>query len=681
MHYAKTGIVITGLFSTLLLTGCFGDEPDPKETLDAFIEKWENNEFEDMYAMLTNDSKEAQSEGQFEERTGSLYDSMHSTELTIEAMYPDEDSEDSQQETEDSQYSVSLSITLSTEIGTIEFEEPITLALEESEEEESWAVTWDESLVYPAIEAEDTIEFQRSTPTRGQIFDRNGNGLAINGEVLDIGAVPGRIEDRDEFISEFSELTGVSEQTVESRLDQEWVTDESFVPIHTFPSSRLDWAEEDLRQIPGASYELNKGREYPYSETAAHLTGYIQDITAEQLGELKDEGYGTHDKLGQTGLERVFEDRLRGTSGGKISLKDNEGETKETILEEEPEHGEDITLTIDMDLQQEIFDEVGEDAGTASAIHPTTGEILALVNRPSYDPNQASFGFTSKQREEIDSDEDKPRLNRFAQIYSPGSTFKLLTAAIGLEEGTLDPNETLDVQGDSWQPEGSDWGGYEVTRVSDYGEPVDLRKALVYSDNIYFANQALNMGEDAFVNGAEAFGFGEDLPLPGLFNTSSLTGADGIRNDIQLADSGYGQGEIQMTPLHLGLTFTTIVNEGNMIQPILELDEEQGIWKESVMSAEHAELLQQDLVDVIEDSRGSGHAAAMDGARIAGKTGTAELKASQEEEGQEHGWFVAVDADEDPELLLVMMIDDVSDKGGSGYVVDKVATILDSNLR
>ncbi|MCM2676956.1 penicillin-binding transpeptidase domain-containing protein [Alkalicoccobacillus plakortidis] len=356
-------------------------------------------------------------------------------------------------------------------------------------------------------------------------------------------------------------------------------------------ASEIDWAEEELRQIPGASYKEVDGREYPYGEVAAHLTGYLRDITAEKLEEYKDKGYGPNDKLGQTGLERAYEDRLRGESGGTLYTKNADDEIEETILETEPEDGEDITLTINMDLQQEIFDEIGDDAGTATAIHPTNGQVLALVSQPSYDPNLAAVGFTSRQREDMET-EDNPLLNRFVQTYSPGSTFKLLTAAIGLEAGTLDPSETLDVQGKSWQPEGSDWGGYEVTRVHDYEEPVDLRKALVYSDNIYFAEQALNLGEDAFSSGAEDFGFGEELPLPAIFHTSSLTGDEGMRNDIQLADSGYGQGEILMNPLHLGLAYTTIVNQGNMIQPVLELDGESGIWKEAVMSQEHADLLQ-----------------------------------------------------------------------------------------
>ncbi|MEK4564002.1 penicillin-binding transpeptidase domain-containing protein [Alkalihalobacillus sp. FSL R5-0424] len=676
MRHTRKGLMVTGLATSLLLTGCFGDEPDPKETLNAFLENWSAEQYEEMYAKLDEATKQNISQDEYIERMTTLYEQMQANALQLEAVYP-EDAEEN--EPEEGVYTVPLNVEITTSIGELAFEEDISLTLEEQEEGEHWVVNWQDTLVYPSLSEGGGFELASIQPTRGEIFDRNGNGLAVNGEVLQIGSVPGRIEDREDFVSEFSEVTGVSRETIESRLDQSWVTDEAFVQIHYAPASQIDWAQEELRDgIPGASYEVHEGREYPYGESAAHITGYIRDITAEQLEEFKDQGYGPNDKLGQTGLERAYEERLRGKSGG-VLYTTNDGEREEAILETEAEDGEDITLTIDMELQQELSDEIGDDSGTATAMHPKNGQVLALVSKPTFDPNLAAVGFTQRQREDIDT-QDNPQMNRFAQTYSPGSTFKLLTAAMGLEAGTLDPNETMDVNGKSWQPEGSDWGGYEVTRVNDYGEPIDLRKALVYSDNIYFAQQALNLGEEEFTNRANEFGFGEDLPIP-LFHTSSLTAEGSMTNDIQLADSGYGQGQIQMNPLHLGLTFTTLVNEGNMIKPVLELDEESGMWKEGLMTPEHAELLQQDLVDVLEDSKGTAKAAAVEGVRIAGKTGTAELKATKDKPGQEHGWFVALEADDDPELLVVMMIDDVSDKGGSGYVVDKVASILESNLR
>ncbi|WP_185971124.1 penicillin-binding transpeptidase domain-containing protein [Alkalicoccobacillus porphyridii] len=675
MRRTKRGLMITGLFSGLFLTGCFGSEPDPTETLQTFIDQWNEQNYEEMYAMLSEASIE-ETQAEFVERIGNLYESMQLNTIQVEATFPEDDENSDIPEGE---YSAPLSVSISNSLGDVEFDQDIQLQLEELEDGDQWSVVWEDALVYPAYENGDRFNVTNSVPVRGELFDRNGNGLAVNGNIVNIGTVPERIEDREEFIEDFSDMTGVSRETIEARLDQSWVTDGAFVPIHSVPITELEWAEEELRSITGATYQMADGREYPYGATTGHLTGFLRDITAEQLEEYEELGYNSYDKIGQAGLESVFEERLRGKVGGALRLIDQGDEVKETLLETEPEAGEDITLTIDVELQEEIFNELGEDAGTATAMHPTNGQVLALVNQPSYDPNLRAAGFTSRQQQDIEANEDDPLTNRFSQTFSPGSTFKLLTAAIGLEAGTLDPAETIDVDGYSWQPEGAGWGGYSVTRVHDYGEPVDLRKALVYSDNIYFADQALNLGEDAFTEGAEAFGFGEELPLPELFNISTLTGEEGFRNDIQLADSGYGQGEIQMNPLHLGLTFTTIVNDGSIVKPLLELDEQEGIWKEGVMSAEHAELLQQDLIDVLEDSRGTATQAAVEGVRIAGKTGTAELKLSQEDDGKEHGWFVAVNVD-DPDFLLVMMVDDVSDKGGSGYVVDKAAEILQSNV-
>ncbi|MFS8580729.1 MAG: penicillin-binding protein 2, partial [Novibacillus thermophilus] len=424
-------------------------------------------------------------------------------------------------------------------------------------------------------------------------------------------------------------------------------------------------------------------RVYPYGEAAAHLTGYVGEITAEEWEELKEEGYRKDDVLGKSGLEQVFEERLRGEDGGVITIESEAGEEKEVIAEKEPRHGEDIQLTVDMVLQESLYNEMKGDAGTAVALHPKTGEVLALVNSPAYDPNAFVLGLSGEQWEEWEGDPKKPLLNRFAQLFAPGSAFKPVTAAIGLETGAIQPEGKRNITGKAWQADAS-WGNYTVRRVTDPGKPVNLRDAFVYSDNIYFAQTALDIGEEAFLEGAKGFGIGEKIPFAYPVKASQLAGEDGIQSEVQLADTGYGQGQVLMSALHLALTYTPLVNGGNMLAPQLEKSEgkpAQEVWKEQVISEETAELILSDLIDVVEHPKGTGREAKISGVTIAGKTGTAELKESQDDEtGTENGWFVAVDTD-DPSLLIAMMVEDVKDRGGSHYVVPKVKKVMGDFLR
>lgn len=336
--------------------------------------------------------------------------------------------------------------------------------------------------------------------------------------------------------------------------------------------------------------------------------------------------------------------------------------------------GQTVTLSIDANLQKLVYEQMKKDAGSAAAIQPLTGEILALVSSPSYNPNTFVKGISGTQYKQLSEDPKKPFLNRFTKTFSPGSAFKMLTAAVTIDGGVLNPDEQKPIKGLRWTKDAS-WGSYYVTRVHD-ASPVNLQSALTNSDNIYFAQAALELGKDKFAEASAKFGINEKLPLPYAFDTSQLYNKQ-IANDIQLADSGYGQGEVTMTSLHIALTYSALVNQGNIIYPSL-LKEDKGkekYWKPSAMKPETAELLKKDLVEAVKDPRGVGHGAAVPGKLIAGKTGTAELKKSKGEEGQENGWFVGFDA-ADPQLLVSMMIEDVKGRGGSGYITSRVKAVF-----
>lgn len=447
------------------------------------------------------------------------------------------------------------------------------------------------------------------------------------------------------------------------------------------PIGIVDEADMDaFDNVPGVLFQQKKLRVYPLGEAAAHLTGYVGEINAEQLERLKDKGYKAGDVIGKAGLEQVLEDQLRGTDGVVVAIEDASGQRKSVLAEKAAVPGTSFQLTVDAGLQKTIYEEIKADASSAAAIEPRTGEVLALLSSPSYDPNAFARGLSAKQYAAWNDDPRHPFLNRFSKGYAPGSSFKIVTAALGLDAGTLDPDKAVEISGLKWTKDGS-WGSYYVKRVHAVN-PVDLSKALTYSDNIYFAQAALALGKDKFAEDAAKFGIGEAIPIVYPLAKSQLSNK-GLKSEIQLADSGYGQGEVTMTSLHVALAFSAIVNGGNIAYPRLTLADDPDspqVWKAAAMTPESADILKKDLVQAVASPEGVGHGAYIQGSSIAGKTGTAELKASKGTQGEENGWFVGFDAN-DPKLLLAVMVEDVSGRGGSTYVTPKVKRIFQQAMK
>jgi len=258
---------------------------------------------------------------------------------------------------------------------------------------------------------------------------------------------------------------------------------------------------------------------------------------------------------------------------------------------------------------------------------------------------------------------------------------KAITAAIGIDAGAFTYDQDFGPSGRRWQQDES-WGRFFVTTVTQYNGPANLNNAMAWSDNIYFAKATLQIGSETFVTGLENFGFGEAVPFEyGLFSsTISRTGA--ITTDILLADSGYGQGEILMNPVHLAAVYSTFVNAGSMIRPqlisprlVYDVFFEPEFWRENIVSPETARIVLDSLIFSVD--YGTGRPARSPERIFAGKTGTAELKLSQDDEdGIELGWFVLMTADEGEAhpLLVVSMVEGVENRGGSGYVIPKIVS-------
>lgn len=252
-------------------------------------------------------------------------------------------------------------------------------------------------------------------------------------------------------------------------------------------------------------------RSYPLKDAAAHLVGYVQNVTAEDLEKHAGEGYTASRVIGRSGAEGLFEKELKGQNGCRIYIVDSDGNEKEELACRIVENGKDIKLTIDSELQKALYEQFQSDKSCSVAMNPYTGEVLALVSTPSYDNNDFIMGLSSEKWAALNEDENKPMYNRFRQVWCPGSTFKPITAAIGLKSGAVDPNEDYGNVGLSWQKDAS-WGSYHVTTLHAYN-PVVLENAIIYSDNIYFAKAALKIGAEEMKDSLLRLGFQEELPF------------------------------------------------------------------------------------------------------------------------------------------------------------------------
>lgn len=636
----------------------------PEELLMQYMAYIPKKEYDQMYAMLYEEASEKISKEDFINRNQAIYEGIEVKNMTIKVLSYDAER---------------LTVTYQTSFDTIAGKICFDNEAHFQKEEEGYRLIWEDSLIFPGLTKEDKVRVTTTQAERGEILDRNGQVLAGKGIASSVGIVPGKWKESEETIAQIAKLLNVEPETIQKKLSAEWVEEDSFVPIKTIPKEQEK--QEALLQISGVMIADVAVREYPLGEAAAHLIGYVQNVTAEDLEKHAGEGYTENSVIGKSGMEGLFEEKLRGQNGCRIYIVDAKGEEKEELACKEVEDGQDVQLTIDANLQNALYEQFQKDKSCSVAMQPYTGEVLALVSTPSYDNNDFIMGLSNEQWTALNEDENKPMYNRFRQVWCPGSTFKTITAAIGLESGAIDPTKDYGTEDLRWQKDAS-WGSYYVTTLHEY-EPVILENALIYSDNIYFAKAALRIGAAVLEHSLTQLGFQQQLPFEITMAQSQYSNTEKIETEIQLADSGYGQGEILMNPLHLACVYSAFCNEGNIVKPYLQYQNTANgtYWIPEAFSDKTAARILEGTKKVINDPNGTGYAAHREEVTLAGKTGTAEIKASKEDtSGTELGWFAVYTAEKNAErpILLISMVEDVKERGGSGYVVKKDNAVLDA---
>ncbi len=545
---------------------------------------------------------------------------------------------------------------------------------------------------------QNSIRTVRLDAPRGQILDREGRILAGTRPAFDLEVMPSEVRGSERTFQALGSLLEVEPAALAERVERRRGR-ERFQPMLVqadLPYESLARVETHRYALPGVITEVRPRREYVDGDLGAHLLGTLGEIRADQLEKPEFQGYRAGEIVGQTGLEHALEPTLRGSAGGRNVIVDVAGREVERLDEVDPVPGSDVTLAIDLDLQQAAGDAFRADhpdnphddgrLGALVALDPRNGDVLAMVSRPAFDPNAFAGGVDARTWRGLMQDPHKPLQNRAVQgQYPPGSTYKAFVAAAGLEAGLITPSTRVFCPGSWWYGNRS----FRCWKKEGHGS-VDLHTSLVRSCDVYYYQLGVRLGVDRLASFARAFNLGRltgiGLPdeKPGLIPTSEWKqrrfGVPWYPGET--VSISIGQGYDLATPLQLAVSYAAIANGGTLSEPRLVLRRRlaDGGFTETApkvtgtipVKPENLALVRDALRGVVEEPGGTGSKARVPGVLVAGKTGTSQVvrldrfKGVKESriplEFRDHAWFVTYAPAENPEIVVAV----IAEHGGHG---------------
>jgi penicillin-binding protein 2 len=520
--------------------------------------------------------------------------------------------------------------------------------------------------LYEGLSYRNSIRLLNIPAPRGIIYDRNGIAIADNAVSFGVFIVPQEVKDLDEEIGKVAGILGVSESLLKRNYKRNYQA--PFAPcelIRNIPKEKAVIIEELKIDFPGVMVKDISVRRYVYGRAFAHLVGYVGEISKDELESLKSYGYNIKDFIGKDGIERASDSYLRGRNGGMQIQVDNRGRQVKILNSRKPKPGKDIYLTVNAGLQEMLFKMMQGRAGAACFMDPNTGEILALVSTPSFDPNDSLVNALRNR--------ESPLMNRAIMgQYPPGSLFKIVVAMSGLETGKIRPDTSFVCQGK--MKIGS--AEFNCWNRDGHGS-MDLRRAIQESCNVYFYNTALLVGADTIHQYAAEFGFGRKtgidlfgekegfLPSPAW--KAKEAGESWYAGDT--ANFSIGQGFLSATPLQVCRMIACVANDGELVEPVVLKkigDIVSGEQKKLklTLKKENIEAVRKGMKSVVEE--GTGFRAWSSMVSISGKTGTSQPGG----EMRTHAWFGGFAPSEKPEICFVVFLE----HGGSGGDVAAMIT-------
>jgi len=533
------------------------------------------------------------------------------------------------------------------------------------------------------------IRIQRVPAPRGRILDRFGRELVVNRPSFDVYALPDEIQEVEGLSVSLSGVLDLEPSVLGKKLNSAQ-KNSRFSPVllaKDINRDQLAYIEARKSTLPGLIVEVNNLRKYPRGKLGASFLGYIGKVSEEELK--KDPKINSNDLVGKSGIEKNWQSYLRGVDGYIQSVTDALGRGVDSNLfikdltNKKSVSGNDVILTIDIDIQSGAEEALGEEAGSIVVVDVNTGEVLALASNPTFNPEDFIKGIDSKTWSELINDKSYPLLNRSTQgVYAPGSVFKVVPVVAALKEGVINPDTLVNCPG--YYKLGRNT--FRCWKRGGHGL-VNLRLAVVQSCDVYFYKLAEKLGIDRLSRYIKLFGFGSLTGIgieerPGIspsrewklkkFNKPWYQGETLV--------SAIGQGYVSVTPIQIAMMTAAVANGGAILKPNIvrkiKTREGETVVQNSAqvvgtipLGEDKIALLQDALVGVVNDPGGTGRRARIEGYTVAGKTGTAQVVSldyqSDRKKHGDHAWFMSYAPAEAPEIAVVVLVE----HGGKGGAV------------
>ena len=532
------------------------------------------------------------------------------------------------------------------------------------------------------------LRFVPVAASRGAILDRNGKVLVGNTPSFSVAAIPQEISDKDAFIGTLARYLKLDRDELAGK----WAKGQGrgkYFPIFLasgISRDELEFLEENRLRLPGLDIEMKPVREYPHGTLASHLFGYLGEVSENELEQDVFSSYNPGDYVGKNGIERSWERMLHGADGGRQLEVDARGRYLRTISETKPVPGNSVMLTIDTELQKRTEEAFGDKAGAAVVMETGTGEILAFASNPGFDPALFSGRMPPEKWQAYLDDKRHPLENKALKgQYPPGSTFKIVTALAGLQEGLIDEHTTVTCNGSYTM--GKDT--FRCWQKKGHGA-VDLKRALKESCDVYFYQLGEKLGVDKIAAYARELGLGSALNV-GLENEKkgNIPTADWKEKRYkqkwlrgETLPVAIGQGYVLTTPIQLASMIAAFANEGTLYQPHLVkrvLDPEgkviedfpPKVLRKAGIKAESFRTARAGLLAVVNEPGGTGAAARLYEVKVAGKTGTSQVVKLKDRKGdipyehRDHALFVAYAPYDKPEVAVAVVVEHGEHGGGA----------------